>query len=156
MSDLSDRKFKVKQPLYFTWRRMIRRCNEANYEYYHRYGGRGIKVCEAWKDYFAFERDVGPKPGKNYSLDRIDNNGDYCPSNIRWATQKQQCNNRSTNRPITMNGETKNLIEWCNDIGMSAGGVLDRVKRGWPIEEALTHKKIRSRHHRVKKHAQDS
>ena len=76
-----------KHPLYETWRGMIARCNNPNHVRYHRYGGRGITVCERWaNDFVVFAADVGPKPSPRHSLDRINNDGHYEPSNVRWAT----------------------------------------------------------------------
>jgi len=80
--------------LYGVWKAMFNRTCKPNYKGYHRYGGRGIKMCDSWKNSFVnFLNDVGERPSKKHSLDRIDNNGNYEPSNIRWATQKEQMNN---------------------------------------------------------------
>lgn len=81
-------------PEYGVWMQMRRRCNSQTAERYHDYGGRGIKVCERWGTYAAFIADMGPRPASGYSIDRIDNDGNYEPSNCRWATQKQQTANR--------------------------------------------------------------
>lgn len=81
-------------PLYRVWGNMRSRCNNPNSQGYKNYGGRGIKVCRRWDAYEQFAADVGPHPGKGWTFDRINNNGDYAPSNVRWATAKTQSRNQ--------------------------------------------------------------
>lgn len=83
-----------KHPLYSIWKGMHNRCTNANGKTYKHYGGRGIKVCDRWKDLDAFAADVGPRPSLGHSIDRINNDGDYEPSNVRWATALEQVRNR--------------------------------------------------------------
>lgn len=85
-------------PEYSTWTGILTRTHWKSSNTFHRYGGRGIKVCKRWLKFENFLKDMGKKPSKNHSVDRINNDGDYKPSNCRWATPKEQANNRSTNR----------------------------------------------------------
>jgi len=88
-------KFYSTRPLYGTWDSMKQRCYNKNAQNYSRYGKKGVKVCDRWfNDYRAFEADMGPKPTSDHSLDRIDPSGHYCPENCRWATVKEQTDNR--------------------------------------------------------------
>lgn len=90
---------KKRQPEYNSWRGMIDRCRLPSSRYYHIYGGRGVKVCERWANSFhAFLEDMGQKPGPEYSLDRIDTNGNYEKANCRWATPAEQAENRRPTR----------------------------------------------------------
>lgn len=97
---------------YRVWNGMRQRCLNKNFRDYHRYGGRGITMCERWLEYENFLADMGSPP-KGHSLDRIDNNAGYSPDNCRWATKLVQQRNRRNTRFLTLNGETKTLAEWC-------------------------------------------
>jgi hypothetical protein len=102
------------------------RCNEAN----PYYGGRGIKFL--FESFEQFYTEVGPKPSPRHSLDRFpDNNGNYEPGNVRWATQEEQMNNRRNNRWITYADETLTALQWSLRLGMGRSGVTNRLKRGW-------------------------
>jgi hypothetical protein len=91
--------------IYNIWKEMRRRCYDKNLPHYHRYGGRGIRVCDRWRDSFeAFLEDMGPCPSATHSLDRIDNDLDYGPDNCKWATPVEQANNTRSNRPVFING----------------------------------------------------
>ena len=126
---------------YFTWNHMKQRCYDAlpGTRTYNDYQGRGITVCSQWRNSFAtFLRDVGPRPGPGYSLDRIRNNKGYFPGNVRWANRKQQQRNRRNNRMVTFNGRTATLCDLAEEFGHLRGTVYARVfGRGWPIEKAL-------------------
>lgn len=105
---------------------------------YADYGGRGIRVCERWASSFeAFLADMGPKPGPEYSIDRIDVNGDYEPGNCRWATSGQQANNTRRNRRFTHDGLTMTLTEWAARIGISISALHGRLRR-MPAAKALS------------------
>jgi len=123
--------------IYRIWMSMLRRCNNRKCQSYKDYGQRGIQVCKSWLEFENFYRDVGDKP-KNKSLDRIDNNGNYCPENIRWATQKIQANNTRRNVHISAFGKTKNITQWAEEFGLTHKVISKRLKLGWPIEKSLT------------------
>jgi hypothetical protein len=113
-----------------TWCSMRQRCNDKKDSKYHRYGGRGIKVCDRWLNSFEnFLLDMGEKPSKEYSIDRIDNNGNYEPNNCRWATKKQQANNTSTNKFINYNGENMTIMQASERSGIAYYTVLDRATK---------------------------
>lgn len=124
---------------YRIWNLMKSRCS-VNSELYKAWFGRGIKVCDRWlNSYENFLFDMGRSPSKNHSIDRIDNNGDYEPSNCRWATRKEQSRNTSQNINITHNGVTKCVSDWANDLGNKKRGVLAyRLKAGWSFHDAIT------------------
>jgi hypothetical protein len=116
---------------------MLSRCTNPNVPQYHRYGGRGIKVCARWLIFENFLADMGEKPDE-LSLDRKDNDKDYCPENCRWATGKEQGRNKSTNVMWEYRGESKTISEWAESLGMDRHTLGDRVRKsGWTITQAL-------------------
>jgi hypothetical protein len=117
---------------------MRQRCSDPNAYQYHRYGGRGIKVCARWKCFENFLADMGERPSKAHSLDRIDNDKGYSPKNCRWATRKEQGRNCATNRRVTFRGRTLTVIEWSEMTGISQDVLLSRFNNGWSIRRALT------------------
>ena len=130
---------KSKSPEYEAWSGMIRRCYSLNREDYPRYGGRGITVCERWRESFEnFYADMGPKPTPHHSIDRIDNDGTYAPDNCRWATVARQNRNRRDTRLISFNGETLCITDWAARLGIARKTIVMRLDRGWSVEEALT------------------
>ena len=124
---------------YGAWSRMISRCYDDNLSDFHRYGGRGIVVCDRWRYSFqAFLDDMGPRPSASHSIDRYpDNNGNYEPSNCRWATKCQQARNRRTNKVIEFNGESKTICEWAEHFNLRYHFLYQRLFRGWAFEEAV-------------------
>ena len=141
--------------LYKLWTSMRNRCGNKNEKCYHNYGGRGIKICEEWNDYSNF-RDWAVNNGYDENadfgkctIDRIDVNGDYSPNNCRFISLKQQENNRTNNRLLTFNGETKTMAEWAKETGINYGTISTRINRHrWTVEDALTIKPIRGGSHR--------
>lgn len=128
-----------KTRVYKIWCEMIARCENTNNDRYHDYGGRGITVCERWRSKFEnFYEDMGEPPTTEHSIDRYpDNNGNYEPGNCRWATRKEQCRNRRSNVHLTIEGETKILVEWLELTGMDRRVVEARLKSGWTHYEAI-------------------
>ncbi len=110
---------------YKSWCHLIERCENPNYKLYKDYGGRGIKVSEEWKNSFQqFYNDVGPKPSKFHSIDRIDNDGDYCKENCKWSTRKEQNNNKRSNLEVidTITGKIyKTISEAAEDNNLKNG-----------------------------------
>ncbi len=127
-------------PEYRTWDSMRRRCGNPADKQWPSYGGRGITVCERWQVFDNFIADMGPRPKgpPKYTLDRIDNDGHYEPGNCRWATHQIQQNNKRSNRPITINGETMNLMQWLERVGIGSRCFYHRLSLGMTPEEALT------------------
>jgi hypothetical protein len=123
---------------YGIWRSMISRCSNPNAERYADYGGRGIKVCARWRSFENFYADMGPRPGERHSIDRWPNqNGDYEPTNCRWATAIEQNRNRQQTCPVTFEGITAPLWRWCELAGVPYKPVHARITRGWPLDLAL-------------------
>lgn len=126
--------------LYRIWENIKTRCSNTNSDDYHRYGGRGITVCEEWRGSFEAFRDWALANGykDDLTIDRINNDGPYSPENCRWATIKEQSRNRKSNTPITHNGRTQTLAQWAEETGITTATLWKRLKRGWDIEKALT------------------
>lgn len=119
-----------KSKLYEVWRTMKKRCEKPGFPYYERYGGRGIKICEEWQDksnFFDWAMQNGYEEG--LQIDRIDNDGDYCPENCRWVTPKVNSRNTCRTVFITYRGETKSLQEWAEIMGIHPETLRSRHKR---------------------------
>jgi hypothetical protein len=116
------------------------RCKDSNHHAYPQYGGRGIMVCKEWDLFENFEKWALSNGFKDkLTLDRIDNNGNYCPENCRWATMKEQGNNRRTNVLATVDGVTKTMAQWADSIGISRECLFQRInKYGWSINDAVS------------------
>lgn len=129
-----------RSPEYYVWDAMIQRCTNPNAKTYRYYGERGITVCERWRKFENFYADMGPRPTPKHEIDRFPNNdGGYEPGNVRWATRKEQSNNRRDNRLLTLNGETKTMQQWCDTLELNYKTVSERIRRyGWTTEQALT------------------
>lgn len=125
--------------LYRIHQDMIRRCYNPNNKGYKYYGGRGIKVCDEWRDFvvfYAWAISHGYEAG--LTIERIDNDGDYSPENCRWITQNEQCRNRRSSRLITFRGETKCLMDFTDELGLPYHKIKRRLYRGWSVTDAFT------------------
>jgi hypothetical protein len=127
-----------KTSLYQAWADMKGRCYNKKTKRYPHYGGRGIAVCEEWRDSFeAFAEHIGPKPSPRHSIDRIDNDRGYEPGNVRWATSDQQNRNYSRNRLVTIDGRTMCVTDWCQEVGLSPSSFWKRIGKGWDEKSAM-------------------
>lgn len=113
------------------------RCDNKSADSYERYGGRGITYCKKWKTFNGFWEDMKDGYSDNLTIERINNNGNYCKENCRWATVKEQCNNKSTNTVLSFNGETKTISEWAEVIGVKRGTLSWRYHQGWEVNKIL-------------------
>lgn len=126
-------------PEYVAWCGMIDRCYRERNKSFGDYGGRGITVCSEWRESFdRFFADMGPRPSRKHSIDRIDNSLGYEPSNCRWATQETQVNNSRKARPLTYRGKTQSIKQWADEFGLSYQTIVTRLHKGFSIEKALT------------------
>ena len=125
-------------PEYKAWVSARRRCREPGDKAYPRYGGRGIRMHEAWiDDPGAFIAHVGPRPSPDHSIDRIDVNGHYEPGNVRWATRFQQGCNKRNSRMLEVRGEAITVPDAARKWGVPAVNIRNRLKRGWPDDQAV-------------------
>jgi hypothetical protein len=125
-------------PEYSIWKGMNRRCKDPKFRVYKWYGGRGVRVCESWsKSFQNFLRDVGPRPSKKHSIDRIDVNLGYEPGNVRWATKIEQMNNTRSNVFIEIDGENKTIAQWTSECGLKYSTVHRRLAAGWEPRDAI-------------------
>lgn len=135
---LSRRQGKSSQRIYRIWQGMIDRCENENHKHYDDYGGRGITVCSEWHDLETFYSwALSNGYADNLTIDRENNNGNYCPENCRWVTMKVQNNNRRDNRLLTYNGETKTSKQWSEFLGIDFRVLSYRLCHGWTVEKAL-------------------
>lgn len=129
---------KTRTPEYRAFHEMRKRCLNPNSRAYDRYGGRGITICGRWLNSFeAFLEDTGERPSPEHSLDRIDNNGNYEPGNVRWATASTQGNNRRSTRLLTVSGRTMSHKEWASELGVSVYMIRSRAEAGLKDGEFL-------------------
>lgn len=138
--DLLNKHGMSKTRLYSEWHGIKVRCLNEQDAHYPNYGGRGITVCPEWVDSFEAFRDWALANGyrDDLTIERKDNDGPYSPDNCRWATPKEQHNNKRSNRLITFNGETHTVTEWAAITGIDRHALYSRLKRGWSVERLFT------------------
>ena len=118
---------------------MKTRCYNPNYSEFDSYGGRGIIVDPSWiNDFPAFLAHIGPRPSAKHSIDRIENDGNYEPGNVRWATLETQVNNKRNNIILTHEGVSMTMPQWAKKLGVERHVIKNRIRYGWPIEKILT------------------
>ena len=123
--------------IYSIWDTMVRRCHAPGSKDFYRYGAKGITVCERWRTFENFYKDMGDRPA-GMSIDRKDNAKGYEPSNCRWATNTQQQRNKRDNVILTMNGESLCVTEWAEKLHINKNTLHARLAKGWDVERALT------------------
>ena len=127
-----------KHPMYKCWHSIIQRYTQPKQASYKNYGGRGVKVCDRWMDFRNFIIDLHDVFHLDLQIDRINNEGDYEPTNVRFVTPSENCRNRRSNKMITLNGVTKCFQDWCNELGLKRGTVKERIRKyGWTVEQAF-------------------
>jgi hypothetical protein len=127
-----------KNPVYQTYAKMIQRCENRKCKNYVDYGGRGIRVCEEWrKDFLSFLAYIGPRPSNLHTVDRIDNNGNYEPGNVKWSTRREQNRNKRNNVVVEIDGKPILLIDAAERYGIPYGTVASRLRYGWTVDRAL-------------------
>lgn len=128
-------------PLYGLWLSMLTRCYNKKHRCYKHYGGRGIKVCERWlpknMGFENFLNDIGERPSTEYTLDRVDVNGNYCPENCRWANHAQQANNKTNSVIVYYHNIRTPLKEICDRLGMNYSTVAHQIQKGFDINAII-------------------
>jgi hypothetical protein len=123
--------------IYGSWYAMKQRIGNPNNASYHNYGGRGLVYDPTWESFAGFEADMGGSYKKGLTLERIDNNGNYCKENCRWASRKEQCNNMRKNILIEYNGTKLTSTQWAEHLGIKEGTFKSRRIRGWTLERMM-------------------
>ena len=124
---------------YVIWCKMVARCTDPRSKDYQKYGGRGIRVWAAWqRDFSAFLSDVGRKPSSTHQLERVNNNRGYIPSNVKWATAKEQARNRRSSVWLRWRGERHTVVEWSELLSLSAPAIYARIRYGWTVNRILS------------------
>lgn len=141
-SKVNTKHQKSRDKNYIEWSGIKTRCYNEMFDQYINYGGRGITMCDRWRESFeAFYEDVSKLPHfgeKGYSLNRIDNDGNYEPNNVEWSDKIVQANNKRNNRLLTYNGKTQTMAQWSKDKKIPSSVIFKRLSLGWSVDEILT------------------
>lgn len=136
--------------LYYVWQGMKNRCENINHKSYADYGRRGIRVCDEWHSFDAFQQWAWSNGyGEGVEIDRINNDGDYCPENCRWVGRLDNARNKSNNKVILYNGEKKTLSEWATHFGVNYKNLSRNLSKGYTLEEAVQRERSGDRTHRI-------
>jgi len=131
-----DAKYRVGTKEHNIWHGMLARCSNENNKDFHRYGARGISVCDRWKIFENFLTDMGLSPGK-MQIDRINNDGNYEPTNCRWATVRENSNNRRSSRRVEFDGENLTIAEWSRKLKMCPKVIRHRLEAKWSLNNVF-------------------
>lgn len=123
---------------YWVWNMIVQRCRNPKVKNWMDYGGRGIDVCDRWLSFENFLADMGLRPSKAHSIERINNASGYRKDNCKWVTRLEQGKNKRNNRLLTAFGKTQHLAEWSREYGIQHPTILHRIKAGWSIEAAVS------------------
>ncbi len=126
---------------YWSWKAIQNRCYTKSASSYHKYGGRGIKVCDRWLGpggLANFLSDMGPRPSKKHSVGRNHPDANYGPDSCKWETAFEQGQNKRNARMLTLNGRTQSITTWNRELGLAKGGLHDRLRKDWTVERALS------------------
>lgn len=124
-------------PEYGVWCEMKARCRKSHHKHYVNYGARGIKVCDRWNLFYVFLEDMGRRPSDNHTIERIDNEGDYEPSNCKWATRKEQIRNRRNSIILEYEGKKITLQDIADKHKVRYQSIVGRYKNGWSVSEKI-------------------
>ncbi len=139
-----------RSPEYRSWQAMLTRCRNSSHKHFIHYGGRGIRVCARWFVFENFLTDMGRKPTPKHTIERQDKNGNYCPENCCWVTQRDQTRNTRQNNNITAFGVTRCITDWALATGINVGTLENRFRKGWSAVRILTTPVDSSRSHRFR------
>ena len=123
---------------YASWNAMHGRCNNLKSKDYKNWGGRGIEVCDSWNSFENFYKDMGDKPTPNHSIERINNDGNYCKENCRWATKKEQQRNHRGNKVLSFEGLSLTVAEWVEKTGVTRAMIDYRLAKGFSMNKVLS------------------